>query len=619
MKKYIYLIILFVFQSNLIYSQDNTKNNITLNDYFLKIEKTQYTDSIATAKVIKDALTWSMTIQNKGIQSQIHAIASGFNYLYDKTTQQSEYHKNLALKLANESKNNSALALAYIEKGNSEKVDNNYDLSILSYLQAVDYAKKTNDFHIQTKAYLFLSEQYRFIGDYNSQLKNAKLSLETANKSIFKNTDLAKASFEIALHYSNVYNEDKNKLDSNFKLGLMNLEKMIYYTNQPDCYRKKGLAEAYYNMAVLYYYQNKIENKKIILDNLNLANQNAEKFNHSHIYCMNRLMQIDYLFKDNDLVKIEKILKEVDVKYATFENDLKVLNAFELYNEKLYEKKGDKAEALIWCKDFVVSSQKLYSLDRTLTVKKAEAKYINKAKIQELITSKKENSFQKKLNLLYLTLIVFSVLGILLMYKYYRTYKKTATQEQQLLLAQQQETILKAKISEEEALNAINEKDLALQDKQLALQENFLNQQQKDTLQQTLLYNNLQIERKTDLIRSLQQHIADINAKQAIQDKRIDKLVEHNVIIDEELDFIQKELIGTNPSFFTILQEQSQNLLSNLDIKYCAYIKMGMSNREIAQMLNIEQKSVRMARYRLKQKLQLSKTEELDHFIYNLQ
>ena len=42
---------------------------------------------------------------------------------------------------------------------------------------------------------------------------------------------------------------------------------------------------------------------------------------------------------------------------------------------------------------------------------------------------------------------------------------------------------------------------------------------------------------------------------------------------------------------------------------------MKVSNKEMASQMNVEPKSIRMARYRIKQKLELSKDEDLDVYI----
>ncbi len=65
-----------------------------------------------------------------------------------------------------------------------------------------------------------------------------------------------------------------------------------------------------------------------------------------------------------------------------------------------------------------------------------------------------------------------------------------------------------------------------------------------------------------------------------------------------------------HPQFFTRLSINFPCLSTN-ELKHCAFIKINLSNKEIAQLLNIETKSVNMAHYRLRKKLNVSSNVKL--------
>ena len=71
---------------------------------------------------------------------------------------------------------------------------------------------------------------------------------------------------------------------------------------------------------------------------------------------------------------------------------------------------------------------------------------------------------------------------------------------------------------------------------------------------------------------------------------------------------------GVHPEYFDKLRKKSEKL-TPLDLKHCAFIRMSLDSKEVAQILHVDPKSVQMARYRLKKKLNLSKEESLDHFL----
>jgi DNA-binding CsgD family transcriptional regulator len=71
---------------------------------------------------------------------------------------------------------------------------------------------------------------------------------------------------------------------------------------------------------------------------------------------------------------------------------------------------------------------------------------------------------------------------------------------------------------------------------------------------------------------------------------------------------------NVNPNFLKNLSNIYPQLTGK-DLKYCCYIKMNMSNKDICHLLGINQESVRTHRYRLKRKMTLSKSQNLLHFL----
>lgn len=72
-----------------------------------------------------------------------------------------------------------------------------------------------------------------------------------------------------------------------------------------------------------------------------------------------------------------------------------------------------------------------------------------------------------------------------------------------------------------------------------------------------------------------------------------------------------------HPGFFTHISKNFQDLTQN-DLRHCAYIRMGMSTKEIARLFNINPSSVQINRVRLKKKLNLSSEVDLIQFISHL-
>jgi len=72
-----------------------------------------------------------------------------------------------------------------------------------------------------------------------------------------------------------------------------------------------------------------------------------------------------------------------------------------------------------------------------------------------------------------------------------------------------------------------------------------------------------------------------------------------------------------NPGFLLKLSQKHPEL-TIVDLKYCCYFKMNMSNNDICKLLGINQESVRTHKYRLKKKMVIPKDENLHNYVLNM-
>ncbi|MCB0835195.1 MAG: hypothetical protein KDD99_00935 [Bacteroidetes bacterium] len=82
-------------------------------------------------------------------------------------------------------------------------------------------------------------------------------------------------------------------------------------------------------------------------------------------------------------------------------------------------------------------------------------------------------------------------------------------------------------------------------------------------------------------------------------------------------DDLKKYLDNSNPIFLRALTQKHPSL-TPVDIKYCCFLKMGLSNDDIRHILGISQESVRTHKYRLKKKMTLEKDQDLLKYIKSL-
>jgi len=86
--------------------------------------------------------------------------------------------------------------------------------------------------------------------------------------------------------------------------------------------------------------------------------------------------------------------------------------------------------------------------------------------------------------------------------------------------------------------------------------------------------------------------------------------VDNNINLDEQWETFKLHFESVHTGFFARLREKHPALTQN-DLKLCAYLRMNLSSKEIAQMLNISLDSGITKRYRLRKKLQLENDENL--------
>ncbi|MBK8953197.1 MAG: hypothetical protein IPM85_13960 [Chitinophagaceae bacterium] len=108
-------------------------------------------------------------------------------------------------------------------------------------------------------------------------------------------------------------------------------------------------------------------------------------------------------------------------------------------------------------------------------------------------------------------------------------------------------------------------------------------------------------------------HETEIHKKNA-QLHELIKNIKRKMSFSDEIEQIYQQAEQVNDEFPSRLSTVSPNL-SAQEKKLALLLRVGFSSKEIAPLLNISPKSVEIARYRLRKKLDLKKEENLTQFI----
>jgi DNA-binding CsgD family transcriptional regulator/preprotein translocase subunit SecG len=135
-----------------------------------------------------------------------------------------------------------------------------------------------------------------------------------------------------------------------------------------------------------------------------------------------------------------------------------------------------------------------------------------------------------------------------------------------------------------------------------------------ETKNRELTVANLQLLEKSKTLNNIKKVISDEKYSSSSYPKEIHKVISHNENQDKDWNEFSDFLSKTHPEFFKKIQSE-YNQLSKTEIRVCAYIRINMTNQEIANKLNISYRSIIKNRYRIKKKLGLNKDDNLDDFI----
>ena len=87
--------------------------------------------------------------------------------------------------------------------------------------------------------------------------------------------------------------------------------------------------------------------------------------------------------------------------------------------------------------------------------------------------------------------------------------------------------------------------------------------------------------------------------------------ISRQLTADDDWRYFKLRFEKVHPDFFTVMKERFPSL-SKTELRLCAYIRVGMTAKEIAQVLSVKPDTVNTSRYRIRKKMQLSPDESLE-------
>lgn len=193
---------------------------------------------------------------------------------------------------------------------------------------------------------------------------------------------------------------------------------------------------------------------------------------------------------------------------------------------------------------------------------------------------------------------------------------------------------IKAKIRKNKYYETLEQRRLYLEKESKIKQEQYelekeIERLKSDKLQikilskdKELVNNSLQVVKKNKLLNGIIHKLKDINIESfdestKFQFSKLNKSIIKEVNVDKSWKDLEKHIKSVHFDFLKRLKEKYP-LISPREMDLSTYLLMNMSTKEIAEIMNISNGGVELARYRLRKKLDLTKKENLVGFLMSI-
>ena len=187
-------------------------------------------------------------------------------------------------------------------------------------------------------------------------------------------------------------------------------------------------------------------------------------------------------------------------------------------------------------------------------------------------------------------LIIYSIITILIGFLIHRSYKKYYNKKNKEKQLKNERLIMKIN-------NDKLRQDIENKNREMAI-------------------SMMNIVKRNKMLNQIKKELKEINSCSS-KISSVLKLIDQNLNNKKDMEKFEDAFNNTDKHFFDKVKKAHPNLAPN-DIRFCAYLRLNLSSKEIAPLLNISVRSVEIKRYRLRKKMNLSHDEGLVDHILNI-
>lgn len=585
-------------------AQDNTLEQLLKKAYAARL-KADYDTNL---RLLIAAEQIKQQPQEPVLLAKLHAELSK-QYLVNADYSKAKIYAEKCLHIGQETNNIVAEAYGYVAISTYYNYLDIGDLAVSNAQKGLKLIQSHPDFSLQSRAYYILYGVYASWNDVALSKKYASLAINAARQGLDNEMlSNAYAAYSTAMEF--YYKETKHQtyLDS-MKVYLH--KSADVYKQSPEHVGVRTYSIANINLADYFFkYQplTQLATQDSILYYTNIARKYAQASDKNYVILGNvngLLSEVASLQGNSQLAEHYLMDSYIHLSeaptpsYYTFSNVAQGLS-------DLHSKRGDYKKALFYQKKKEEFNDKIFNESQMLQAKKLEAQYENDKLLEDIKLATQKAESQKMQSLLLAGCCFLLLVSLFLLRNSFKS--KTRLQEEKSLRLQQEK--------HDAERNAQLQLKMQVEEQARMQAEQRLLLLQKDQMQKEAMADALQIERKNRLLLQMKDKLQKLETEQ--NRGYVEKVIKEEMRLEEAVERSTKEFESINPSFFTKLKEMSNDKLTALELKHCAYLHLKLNTKEIAAAFYIEPKSVRVSKYRIKQKIGLDKETDLDRFLEEL-
>jgi tetratricopeptide (TPR) repeat protein len=488
-----------------------------------------------------------------------------------------------------------------------------YSLALAYYKKALPLAQEMNDKKWQARILNYLGVIYENKGDFELSLTHHFKALRI-RENLKNKSEIAKSYINLGIAYASS-GQDKKGLEYYFKT-LEICKQLKIKEERMECHTLYHISTSYrrlkkYTEAIQFATQalqkaESIAENVIIIDaqnGLGLIATEQKQYEKGRAYYQKvydlALQAQDWLILTNTLQHLAENYEQ-NLEYAkAIDFAQKSLVLAQKHELKMEEKNAyfilatvsykqyKYQESFDYQEQYNILKDTLFNLQKSQQIAELTIQYETEKKEQQIQALEKDRQFREYA--IYALVFLILLLGIIAMYRY-QLQKKIHQEKQKVSEAKLALQAIQSKIEQERY-----EEHIAYQERELTS-------------------NAMHLFQKNEMLNTLQEKFNELNPDIKAQLKPLLQEIRSNINLDKDWDNFQKHFVEVYPRFFTKLTEKCSTL-SQTELKLLAYIRMKLSNKEVASLMNITSKSVEMSRYRLKKKFNLGIEDSLDRWL----